>query len=66
MFDEDLNFKVIVFFIFIVGVEVKDFEIRDWIMNRLWRLVFWCFWGFLYMVMDILLVIWRMEEEGKS
>jgi hypothetical protein len=64
--DEDPNFKATAFPTFIAGAEAKDPETRDWIMNRLRRLVFWCPWGFLYTAMDTLPVIWRMEEEGKS
>lgn len=64
--DEDPNFKATPWPTFIAGAEVKDPEMREWVMHRLRRLVFWCPWGFLYTAMETLKVIWELDEEGKS
>lgn len=64
--DEDPNFKATAWPTFVAGAETKDPATREWVMNRLRRLVFWCPWGFLYTAMETLKVIWALESEGKN
>jgi hypothetical protein len=64
--DEDPNFKALAWPTFIAGAETKNPERRQWIMNRLRRLVFYCPWGFLYTAMEALQVIWALDSDGKG
>ncbi|KAG6116958.1 hypothetical protein E4U13_001476 [Claviceps humidiphila] len=59
--DEDPNFKATTWPTFIAGAEARDPPRRDWVMNRLKRLVVSCPWGFLYTAMDTLQSIWDLD-----
>lgn len=64
--DHDANFKATTWPTFIAGAEALSQPRRDWIMNRLERLVVSCPWGFLYTAMEALPVIWAMDTEAKG
>ncbi|KAM3454783.1 hypothetical protein MY3296_002761 [Beauveria thailandica] len=64
--DEDPNFKATTWPTFIVGAEETGDEQRQWVMDRLQRLVVSCPWGFLYTAMETLPVIWGSDKETDS
>ncbi|EJP68284.1 acriflavine sensitivity control protein acr-2 [Beauveria bassiana ARSEF 2860] len=64
--DHDPNFKATTWPTFIVGAEETDDEQRQWVMDRLQRLVVNCPWGFLYTAMETLPVIWGLDKETDS
>lgn len=61
--DDDPNFKATTWPTFIFGAEARDETRRQWVMDRLQRLVVNCPWGFLYTAMETLPVIWGLDEE---
>ncbi|PNY26012.1 Uncharacterized protein TCAP_04052 [Tolypocladium capitatum] len=64
--DDDPNFKATTWPTFIAGAEARSRERREWVMDRLQRLVVSCPWGFLYTAMDTLQVIWSLGGQGKG
>ncbi len=64
--DDDPNFKATTWPTFIVGAEATGRARREWVMNRLRRLVVSCPWGFLYTAMDTLQVIWSLDGQNKG
>ncbi|KAM3515737.1 hypothetical protein MY11210_000715 [Beauveria gryllotalpidicola] len=64
--DDDPNFKATTWPTFIVGAEATTDEQRQWVMDRLQRLVVNCPWGFLYTAMETLPVIWGLDKEKDS
>ncbi|GJN76991.1 hypothetical protein PLIIFM63780_000479 [Purpureocillium lilacinum] len=64
--DDDPNFKATTWPTFIVGAEATGRVRREWVMNRLRRLVVSCPWGFLYTAMDTLQVIWSLDGQNKG
>jgi hypothetical protein len=61
--DEDPNFKATTWPTFIAGAGAKDQSVKDWVTDRLQRLVLHCPWGFLYTAREALQVIWNLEGE---
>ncbi|KAG6192646.1 hypothetical protein E4U27_002379 [Claviceps purpurea] len=61
--DDDPNFKATTWPTFIAGAEARDPPRRDWVMNRLKRLVVSCPWGFLYTAMDTLQSLWDLDSK---
>ncbi|GAB0134798.1 hypothetical protein EsDP_00003154 [Epichloe bromicola] len=64
--DEDPNFKATTWPTFIAGAEAHGRARRDWVMDRLQRLVVSCPWGFLYTAMEALQVIWDLDNKRKG
>lgn len=64
--DEDPNFKATTWPTFIAGAEARGRARRNWVMDRLQRLVVSCPWGFLYTAMETLQVIWDLDNKGKA
>lgn len=64
--EDDPNFKATTWPTFIAGAEARGRERREWVMNRLQRLVVSCPWGFLYTAMDTLQIIWKLDHDGKG
>lgn len=64
--DDDPNFKATTWPTFIVGAEASGRARREWVMDRLQRLVRSCPWGFLYTAMETLQVVWNLDNNGKG
>lgn len=64
--DTDPNFKATTWPTFIAGAEASGRVRREWVMDRLQRLVVSCPWGFLYTAMETLQVIWDLDNKGKG
>lgn len=62
--DDDPNFKATTWPTFIMGAEASGRERRQWVIERLRRLVVSCPWGFLYTAMETLQVIWDLDNRG--
>ena len=64
--EDDPTFKSTTWPTFILGAGAKEPQMRQWVTDRLARLVLWCPWGFLYTAIETLQVIWNLEDEGKG
>ncbi|EFY87307.1 acriflavine sensitivity control protein acr-2 [Metarhizium acridum CQMa 102] len=64
--DNDPNFKATTWPTFIAGAEAGDHDRREWVMDRLQRLVRSCPWGFIYTAMETLQVIWDLDKKGQG
>ncbi|TWU72985.1 hypothetical protein ED733_004354 [Metarhizium rileyi] len=64
--DDDPNFKATTWPTFIAGAEAVDCARREWVMDRLQRLVRSCPWGFIYTAMETLQAIWDLDSKGKG
>ncbi|PHH59221.1 hypothetical protein CDD81_3555 [Ophiocordyceps australis] len=63
--DDDPNFKATTWPTFIAGAEAESLDRRQWIMERLRRLVVACPWGFIFTSMDTLQFIWSLDSQGR-
>ncbi|PHH77774.1 hypothetical protein CDD82_3365 [Ophiocordyceps australis] len=63
--DDDPNFKATTWPTFIAGAEAESPDRRQWIMDRLCRLVVACPWGFIFTSMDTLQFIWNLDSQGR-
>lgn len=64
--DNDPNFKATTWPTFIAGAEAGGRARREWVMDRLQRLVRSCPWGFIYTAMETLQVIWDLDNKGQG
>jgi hypothetical protein len=64
--DSDPNFKATTWPTFIAGAEASGRARREWVMDRLRRIVVSCPWGFLYTAMETLQVIWDLDNKGRG
>lgn len=64
--DNDPNFKATTWPTFIAGAEASGRARREWVMDRLQRLVRSCPWGFIYTAMETLQVIWDLDNKGQG
>ncbi|KAG5969940.1 hypothetical protein E4U55_001913 [Claviceps digitariae] len=62
--DEDPNFKATTWPTFIAGAQARESATRDWVMDRLQRLLVSCPWGFLNTAMETLQTIWDLDNKG--
>ncbi|KAK7424545.1 hypothetical protein QQZ08_008554 [Neonectria magnoliae] len=63
--EDDANFKATAWTTFIFGASVKTIEMKEWIIDRIKRLMLESPWGFLYAARDALHMLWGLQAEGK-
>ncbi|KAF7552792.1 hypothetical protein G7Z17_g4068 [Cylindrodendrum hubeiense] len=64
--DDDPNYKATAWITFVFGASVKTTEMKEWVIDRIKRLMLESPWGFLYAARDALHKLWGLQAEGKG
>ncbi|KAH7019047.1 fungal-specific transcription factor domain-containing protein [Ilyonectria destructans] len=64
--DDDPNYKATAWITFVFGASVKTTEMKEWVIDRIKRLMLESPWGFLYAARDALHKLWALQAEGRG